>query len=90
MDELNLLFEYSKEGEATEVEVDTKYQHCIAVLDDAEFRSTLNQPQDSLGCILEINAGAGGTESCDWSEMLYRMYMMWAEKMTIKFLSCIE
>ena len=62
MDELNLLFEYSKEGEATEVEVDTKYQHCIAVLDDAEFRSTLNQPQDSLGCILEINAGAGGTE----------------------------
>ena len=35
---------------------------------------------NSLGCILEINAGAGGTESCDWSEMLYRMYMMWAEK----------
>jgi peptide chain release factor 2 len=80
MDELNILFEYSKEGEATEEEVEAKYQHCIEVLDDAEFRSTLNQPQDALGCILEINAGAGGTESCDWSDMLFRMYVMWAEK----------
>lgn len=50
------------------------------MLDDAEFRSTLNQPQDALSCILEINAGAGGTESCDWSDMLFRMYVMWAEK----------
>lgn len=53
-------------------------------MDDAEFRSTLNQPQDALGCILEINAGAGGTESCDWSDMLLRMYVMWAEKNDFK------
>ncbi len=52
----------------------------MAVLDDVEFRSTLNHPEDVLSCILEINAGAGGTESCDWSEMLLRMYVMWAEK----------
>ncbi len=80
MDELDILFEYVKEGETTEEEVEAKYQHCLIVIDDAEFRSTLNQPQDVLGCILEINAGAGGTESCDWSDMLYRMYVMWAEK----------
>lgn len=80
LDELDILFEYSKEGESTEGEVDAKYQHCLNVLDDAEFRSTLNQPQDALSCILEINAGAGGTESCDWSDMLFRMYVMWAEK----------
>ncbi len=80
LDELDILFEYSKEGESTEEEVDAKYQHCLNVLDDAEFRSTLNQPQDALSCILEINAGAGGTESCDWSDMLFRMYVMWAEK----------
>lgn len=51
----------------------------LKFLDDLEFRSTLNQTEDELSCILEINAGAGGTESCDWSEMLYRMYLMWAE-----------
>ena len=80
MDELEILFEYSKQGDATEEEVEEHYQKCIEVMDDAEFRSTLNQPQDVLGCILEINAGAGGTESCDWSDMLFRMYIMWAEK----------
>lgn len=80
MDELEILFEYSKQGDSTEEEVELQYQKCIEILDDAEFRSTLNQPQDVLGCILEINAGAGGTESCDWSDMLFRMYIMWAEK----------
>jgi len=49
-------------------------------VDDVEFRSTLNEPEDELSCILEINAGAGGTESCDWSDMLLRMYIMWGEK----------
>jgi len=44
----------------------------------------LDQPEDAFGCILEINAGAGGTEACDWAEMLYRMYLMWAEKSDFK------
>jgi peptide chain release factor 2 len=52
----------------------------VDIVDDVEFRSTLNNPEDEMSCILEINAGAGGTESCDWSAMLLRMYVMWAEK----------
>lgn len=54
------------------------------MVENLEFHSTLNQPEDELTCFLEINAGAGGTESCDWSEMLLRMYLMWAEKRGFK------
>lgn len=72
--------EFRKEGESTQEEVDVAYEHAVAGLADLEFRSTLNRPEDELGCILEINSGAGGTESDDWSSMLYRMYLMWAEK----------
>lgn len=60
--------------------MDAQYEKALAALDDLEFRSTLNQPEDELGAVLEINAGAGGTEACDWSQMLMRMYIMWAEK----------
>lgn len=80
VDETELLYEYQKEGEATEAEVDVQYKKAIEILDDIEFRTTLNQPEDAFSAILEINAGAGGTEACDWAEMLYRMYLMWAEK----------
>lgn len=75
-----MLYEYQKEGEATEAEVDAIYKKAVDILDDVEFRTTLNQPEDAFSAILEINAGAGGTEACDWAEMLYRMYLMWAEK----------
>ena len=75
-----MLFEFNKEGEASDEEVDAKYEEAVEAIEDLEFRSTLNRPEDELGCILEINAGAGGTESCDWSDMLLRMYIMWAEK----------
>ena len=74
------MFEFQKEGEASEEEVEQAYLKTLTWVEDVEFRSTLNQEEDELGCILEINAGAGGTESCDWSEMLMRMYLMWAEK----------
>ena len=80
LDELEILGEYAKEGEATEQEVDTAYQALLAKIDDIEFRKTMNQPEDVLNCILQINAGAGGTEACDWAQMLHRMYVMWAEK----------
>ncbi len=85
LDDLEVLQEYYKEGEATEEEVETQYQQALGAIDDLEFKSTLNQPEDELNCILEINAGAGGTESCDWSEMLLRMYTMWAEKNGFKW-----
>ena len=78
--DLEVLFEFQKEGEASEEEVDAQYALAVETVDDIEFRSTLNQPEDELGAVLEINAGAGGTEACDWAGMLLRMYVMWAEK----------
>lgn len=80
LDDLEVLFEFEKEGEASVDEVDEKYKEVMAAVENLEFRSTLNKPEDELNAILEINAGAGGTESCDWSEMLFRMYVMWAER----------
>ena len=80
VDDAEVLFDFQKEGDATEAEVDAKYQEAIDAIDELEFRSTLNKEEDELNCVLEINAGAGGTEACDWSEMLMRMYVMWAEK----------
>lgn len=80
VDELEVLQEFLREGEGTEEEVEQKYEETVGILDDAEFRATLNRPEDELGCILEINAGAGGTEANDWAEMLLRMYTMYCEK----------
>jgi peptide chain release factor 2 len=84
LDDLEVLFDFSKEGEATEEEVEAAYQENLTLLDDIEFRSTLNRQEDELSAVLEINAGAGGTEACDWASMLYRMYQMWAEKQGYK------
>jgi peptide chain release factor 2 len=83
-DDLEGLLEFQKEGLVTEAEVDAKYHEMLAQLDELEFRTTLDQPEDKLSCILEINAGAGGTEACDWSQMILRMYTMWAEKNDFK------
>lgn len=80
MDDLGVLLEFFDAGETSEEELDAAYKRALEIVDDVEFRSTLNQPEDEMSCILEINAGAGGTESCDWSDMLLRMYVMWAEK----------
>lgn len=84
IEDAEVLLEFQKMDEATEAEVDAKYQEALEALEDVQFRSTLNKEEDELGCILEINAGAGGTESCDWSAMLFRMYLMWAEKKGFK------
>lgn len=84
VEDTEVLYEFYKEGEASETELNDKYEEALEAIEDLEFRSTLNKPEDELGCILEINAGAGGTESCDWSEMLLRMYIMWAEKKGFK------
>lgn len=83
-DDVEVLLEFQKEGMATEAEVDEKYQELLAYLDDIEFRTTLDKPEDLLSCTLEINAGAGGTEACDWTSMLIRMFIMWAEKSGFK------
>jgi peptide chain release factor 2 len=80
VEEVDVLYEFFLEGEADETELESSYERAIGLIEDLEFHSTLNKSEDALDCILEINAGAGGTESCDWSEMLLRMYAMWAEK----------
>jgi peptide chain release factor 2 len=67
-------------GEASEEEVKVAHQQAIAAIEEAEFKSTLNQPEDELVGIVQINSGAGGTESQDWAEMLLRMYRMYGEK----------
>ena len=80
MDDLNTLYEFFKEGEASEEEVQHAFETAFKKLEDLEFKNMLRGKEDPLNCILEINAGAGGTESCDWASMLMRMYIMWAEK----------
>ncbi len=80
VEELDVLMEFQNEGEVSEEEVEEQYQKALARIEDVEFRSTLDQEEDELSCLLEINAGAGGTEACDWAEMLYRMYVMYGEK----------
>jgi peptide chain release factor 2 len=75
-----VLFEFWKAGEASEDETKEAYEKALQQLDEAEFKSTLNQPVDELPGVLQINSGAGGTESQDWAEMLARMYRMYGEK----------
>jgi peptide chain release factor 2 len=80
VDDLDTMYEFYKSGDAEEKDAEELYQVAIKILDDVEFKNMLNSPDDVLSCVLQINAGAGGTESCDWASMLERMYMMWAEK----------
>jgi peptide chain release factor 2 len=75
-----VLFEFWKEGEGSEEEVKASYNKAIEKIEEAEFKSTLNEPEDELPAVLQINSGAGGTESQDWAEMLARMYRMYGEK----------
>ncbi len=77
--DLQVLFDFAKEGEATEEEVDTQYKETIRVLEDIEMRNMLRREEDHFGAIMKINSGAGGTESMDWASMLYRMYIRWGE-----------
>ena len=84
VEDLEVLYEFLKEGEGSEEEVADRYAQTLELIEDVEFHSTLNRPEDELNAILEINAGAGGTEACDWAEMLGRMYLMWAEKNNFK------
>jgi len=83
-DELQLAYDFYKEGELSEQELDEQYEITNAHIEAIEFKNMLSDEGDSLSAVLQITAGAGGTESCDWAEMLMRMYMMWAEKNNFK------
>lgn len=80
VEDCGVLFEFQKEGEVPETEVEEAYTKALGELDELEFKSTLNEPEDELSGVLTINAGAGGTESQDWAAMLLRMYRMYGEK----------
>ena len=80
IDDLQVLIGFYKEGEINEDEIIQNYETINKLFEEIEFCSMLSEENDSLSAILQITAGAGGTESCDWAEMLMRMYLMWAEK----------
>ena len=84
LDDIDILFEYYEQGENTSEEIEKSYSKCIKLLEDIEFKNMLSNEGDNLSAIVQINAGAGGTESCDWAEMLMRMYLMWGEKNSFK------
>ena len=84
MEDTEVLFQFFKEGEVEEVELSSQYELLVKKLEDLELKNMLSLEEDSLDAILQITAGAGGTESCDWSAMLMRMYLMWCEKQGYK------
>lgn len=78
--DLDTLYEFYEAGDVTEEEVDEEAKKVISVLEDLELKRMLSNEEDQMSAILEINAGAGGTESQDWTSMLMRMYLMWCNK----------
>lgn len=79
-----MIYEFYKEKEATAEEVEERYAAALEVIEELEFKNMLSDEGDSMSAVLQITAGAGGTESCDWAEMLMRMYLMWAENRKYK------
>jgi peptide chain release factor 2 len=83
-EELELAFDFVKEGVISENEVDKQYELTIKLLEDLELKNMLRREEDKLGAVLKVNAGAGGTESQDWASMLFRMYQRWCENKNYK------
>ena len=79
-DDTEILYEFFKEGEGSPEQVQKRFDEALTAIETLEFRNMLSEEGDHLSAVLQITAGAGGTESCDWAEMLMRMYLMWAEK----------
>ncbi len=79
-EDLEVLFDFIKEGEGSEEELDSQYQSLLDRVEELELKNMLSGEEDVLDAVLQITAGAGGTESCDWASMLMRMYSMWAQK----------
>jgi len=80
VDDMLVLYDFFKEGEVTGEEMSQQYDKTLAAVEKLELRNMLRREEDRLGALLKINAGAGGTESNDWAQMLMRMYLMWGEK----------
>ncbi|MDB4297141.1 peptide chain release factor 2 [Flavobacteriaceae bacterium] len=82
--DLLLTYEFFKEGEASQEELEELGQETTEVVEEVEFRNMLSEEGDDMSAVIQITAGAGGTESCDWAAMLLRMYSMWAKKQGFK------
>ena len=80
VDDLQIMFDFSEAGEITEDELEGQFVEVRNLVEDLETKNMLRHEEDKLGAVLKINAGAGGTESNDWADMLMRMYLRWAEK----------
>lgn len=80
LEDTQVLFDFLQSGDATEEEMEEQYQLCLKAIEDLELKNMLKSKEDQLPAVMQITAGAGGTESCDWAYMLMRMYMMWGEK----------
>lgn len=79
-DDLEVLMDFVREGVSEEEECDEAYKNILTTLEEVELKNMLSEEEDSLSAVLQITAGAGGTEACDWADMLMRMYIMWSEK----------
>jgi peptide chain release factor 2 len=79
-----VLYDFYQSGEGNEADLEKHYQQTMKLIEDLEFRNMLGSEEDKLSAILTVNSGAGGTESCDWAEMLLRMYMRYAERNNYK------
>jgi peptide chain release factor 2 len=80
IDDTGVIYDFFKSGDATEAELQEQYNAAIKAVEELEFKNMLSAEEDQLNAVLQITAGAGGTESCDWAGMLMRMYIMWGEK----------
>lgn len=80
IDDIEVLYEFHKAGDVSSDEVDLQFSKALDFIENLEFRNMLSEEGDNLSAVLQITAGAGGTESCDWASMLMRMYLMFAEK----------
>lgn len=80
MEDLLVLYDFFEMGEATQEDIDQHYAETLSLIEALETKNMLRKEEDKLGAILRINAGAGGTESNDWADMLMRMYMRYGER----------
>ena len=79
-EDTDALFEFFQAGDVSETEMDSEFAKAQELVEKLEFKRMLSEEEDQLGAIIEVNSGAGGTESQDWADMLFRMYIMWGEK----------
>jgi peptide chain release factor 2 len=80
VEDAGVMFEFYQGGDASEAEMKEQFDTAVKAVEELEFKNMLSAEEDQLNAVLQITAGAGGTESCDWAGMLMRMYIMWGEK----------